>query len=101
MRPAAPGIPILLVVRPDLGGGNRTVQEGFPRWARTEESVPRQAMTKDTRIARVKALSGIAVGKFQLLTRAVDIIRAALALLVPAAVGTALRPGTTWSPVPH
>lgn len=81
---------LLLVVRPNLGGGNRTVREGFPRWARMEESALRQAMTQDTRIARLKALSGIAVGKFQLLTRAVDIIRAALALLVLAAAGTAL-----------
>ncbi|MFD3920211.1 Pycsar system effector family protein [Streptomyces sp. NPDC058595] len=81
---------LLLVVRPNLGGGNRTVREGFPCWARMEESALRRAMTEDTRIARVKALSGIAVRKFQLLTRAVDIIRAALALLALATAGTAL-----------
>lgn len=55
-----------------------------------DEADLRQAMSQDTRIPRVKALSGIAVRKFQLLTRAVDIIRAALALLVLAAAGIAL-----------
>lgn len=81
---------LLLVVRPDLGGRARSVREGFRCWARMDEADLRQAMSQDTRIPRVKALSGIAVRKFQLLTRAVDIIRAALALLVLAAAGIAL-----------
>lgn len=78
---------LLLVVRPDLGGGNRDVQEGFPLWALMDESDLRQAMTQDTRIASVKALSGIAVRKFTRLTQAVDVILAALVLLAVAVIG--------------
>lgn len=77
---------LLLVVRPNLGGG-RTVREGFPCWARMEETDLRQAMTEDTRIARVKALSELAVRKYERLARAVDVILTALALLAVAAVG--------------
>lgn len=81
---------LLLVVRPDLGGRNRTVHEGFLHWARMEEADLRRAMTRDDRIARLKTRSALAVRKFELLTRAVDIIRAVLILLVLAAAGTAL-----------
>ncbi|MFE5842022.1 Pycsar system effector family protein [Streptomyces niveus] len=80
---------LLLVVRPDLGERNRTVQEGFLRWAQMTETELQRAMTRDDRITRLKTLSAIAVRKFELLTRAVDIIRAVLILLSLAA-GTAL-----------
>ncbi|MCT2546256.1 Pycsar system effector family protein [Streptomyces atratus] len=84
---AAAAVLLLLVVRPNLGNGGRTIREGLPYWARLEESELRQSMTEDTRAARVKALSILAVRKFQGLARAVDIILTALALLALAAIG--------------
>ncbi|MFG2220455.1 Pycsar system effector family protein [Streptomyces sp. NPDC048685] len=83
---AAAAVLLLLVVRPNLGGG-RVIREGLPHWARLEENELRESMTEDTRAARVKALSVLAVGKFTRLARAVDIILAALALLALAAIG--------------
>ncbi|MGW6841313.1 hypothetical protein [Streptomyces sp. NPDC054958] len=44
-------------------------------------------MREDTRAIRVRALSTIAVRKYRRLTRAVDTILAALALLLVAAAG--------------
>ncbi|MET9483637.1 Pycsar system effector family protein [Streptomyces sp. NPDC006638] len=83
---AVAAVLLLLVVRPNLGGG-RVVREGLPYWARLEERELRAAMTEDTRAARVKALSGLAVAKYRRLARAVDLILIALALLALAAIG--------------
>ncbi|MER5973297.1 Pycsar system effector family protein [Streptomyces sp. NPDC002055] len=77
---------LLRVVRPNLGGRGRVVRDGFPRWAQLSEEALLQAMRADTRAARVKALSTIAVAKFERLARAVDTILASLALLLVAAV---------------
>ncbi|MFI6728715.1 Pycsar system effector family protein [Streptomyces atratus] len=84
---AAAAVLLLLVVRPNLGGGGRIIREGLPYWAQLEESELRESMTEDTRAARVKALSVLAVGKYQRLARAVDVILAAIALLAAAAIG--------------
>nr|BAK19841.1 putative plasmid transfer protein SpdB3 [Streptomyces rochei] len=83
---AAAAVLLLLVVRPNLGGRGRVVREGFPRWAQLSEDALLNAMREDTRVTRVRALSIIAVAKFQRLARAVDLILAALALLLIAAV---------------
>ncbi|MEU1129581.1 Pycsar system effector family protein [Streptomyces sp. NPDC005900] len=83
---AAAAVLLLLVVRPNLGGG-RIVREGLPCWARMEKHDLQEAMGEDTRLARVKALSILAVRKFQRLALAVDVILAALALLTVAAAG--------------
>ncbi|GAA2615426.1 hypothetical protein [Streptomyces sp. LARHCF252] len=47
-------------------------------------------MTSDTRAARIRVLSGIAVAKFSKLRRAVDCILAALAFLALAAISAPL-----------
>ncbi|MDQ0710689.1 hypothetical protein QFZ55_000141 [Streptomyces luteogriseus] len=47
-------------------------------------------MTSDTRTARIRVLSGIAVGKFSKLRRAIDCTLAALALLAVAALAALL-----------
>ncbi|MFK8851776.1 Pycsar system effector family protein [Streptomyces sp. Ac-502] len=81
----AAAVLLLLVVRPDLGGRRRTVQEGFPLWARLDEDALLAVMSRDTRLPRTKALSQIAVRKYRLLARAIDTILAALGLLLIAA----------------
>lgn len=83
---AAAAVLLLLVVRPNLGGRGRVIREGFPRWAQLSEDALVQAMRQDTRLTRVRSLSILAVTKFRLLARAVDVILAALALLLAAAV---------------
>ncbi|MFF1545997.1 Pycsar system effector family protein [Streptomyces sp. NPDC058291] len=83
---AAAAVLLLLVVRPNLGGRGRVIREGFPCWAQLSEDDLITAMRTDTRVTRVKSLSLIAVAKFERLTRAVDTILAALALLLAAAV---------------
>ncbi|WJV51789.1 Pycsar system effector family protein [Streptomyces flavofungini] len=83
---AVAAVLLLLVVRPNLGGRGRVVREGFPCWAQLDEDGIRASMGRDTRATRVKTLSTIAVAKYQRLTRAVDTILAALALLLIAAV---------------
>ncbi|MEU2440171.1 Pycsar system effector family protein [Streptomyces rubradiris] len=83
---AAAAVLLLLVVRPNLGGRGRIPQEGFPCWAQMSEDELLHAMHQDTRLTRVRTLSIIAVTKFQRLARAVDVILAALALLLAAAV---------------
>ncbi|MFE4055561.1 Pycsar system effector family protein [Streptomyces sp. NPDC059096] len=83
---ATAAVLLLLVVRPNLGGG-RVVREGLPCWAALEEHEIEAAMAEDTRLARVKGMSVLAVRKFQRLMRAVDIILAAIALLALAAIG--------------
>lgn len=49
-------------------------------------------MGQDTRVIRVRALSLIALAKFERLARADDIILAALALLLVAAILTIVGP---------
>ncbi|MEV7082421.1 Pycsar system effector family protein [Streptomyces sp. NPDC093516] len=83
---ATSAVLLLLVVRPNLGGRGRVVREGFPCWAQMSEDTLLNTMRQDTRLTRVKALSIIAVIKFERLARAVDLILAALALLLVAAV---------------
>ncbi|MEU1377960.1 Pycsar system effector family protein [Streptomyces triculaminicus] len=78
---------LLLVVRPCLRGDDRA---SFPYWARLDEDEICACMDSDTRAARIRILSTLAVRKFTHLRRAVDLSLAALALLVLAAGGLAL-----------
>lgn len=78
---------LLLVVRPRLSGNDRA---SFPYWARLDEDEIRACMEGDTRAARVRVLSSLAVRKYRHLRRAVDLSLAALALLALAAAGTVL-----------
>ncbi|GAB2896927.1 DUF5706 domain-containing protein [Streptomyces deserti] len=78
---------LLLVVRPRLGGHDRA---SFPYWARLDETEIRASMTGDTRAARIRVLSGIAVAKFRQLRRAVDCTLVALAFLALAAISAPL-----------
>ncbi|MFJ9589342.1 Pycsar system effector family protein [Streptomyces acidicola] len=65
---------LLLVVRPCLGGDDRT---SFPFWACLDEYEIRACMDGDTRAARIRVLSTLAVRKFNQLQRAVDLSLAA------------------------
>ncbi|MGW0607793.1 Pycsar system effector family protein [Streptomyces sp. NPDC002640] len=87
---AAAAVLLLLVVRPNLGGRGRVVQEGFPLWARLTEGAVLASLREDTRATRIRALSGLAVAKYVRLRRAVDCILTALALLAAAAVAAVL-----------
>lgn len=78
---------LLLVVRPRLGGQDRA---SFPYWARLAETQIHACMHGDSRAARIRILSRIALAKFSRLRRAVDCILTALALLALAAIGAAL-----------
>ncbi|MFI0915484.1 Pycsar system effector family protein [Streptomyces abikoensis] len=82
---AAAAALLLLVVRPNLGGKGRVVREGFPHWAELPEDDLVAALNQDARATQIKSLSLIAVAKYERLTRAVDTILAALALLLAAA----------------
>ncbi|MEU1037020.1 Pycsar system effector family protein [Streptomyces mirabilis] len=73
--------------RPGTGGDDKA---SFPYWARLDEDEIRACMDGDTRAARLRVLSVLAVRKFAHLRRAVDLSLAALALLALAAVGLAL-----------
>jgi hypothetical protein len=83
----AAAVLLLLVVRPRLRGDDRA---SFPYWARLDEDEIRACMDGDTRAARIRALSTLAVRKFIHLRRAVDLSLAALVLLALAAVGLGL-----------
>ncbi|MGW5816479.1 Pycsar system effector family protein [Streptomyces noursei] len=83
----AAAVLLLLVVRPRLSGADRA---SFPYWARLDEDEIRACMDGDTRAARLRVLSTLAVRKFTYLRRAVDLSLAALVLLALAAAGTAL-----------
>lgn len=83
----AAAVLLLLVVRPRLRGDDKA---SFPYWARLDEDEIRACMDGDTRAARIRVLSVLAVAKFTQLRRAVDLSLAALALLALAAVGLAL-----------
>ncbi|MFJ4276104.1 Pycsar system effector family protein [Streptomyces coelicoflavus] len=79
----AAAVLLLLVVRPKLRGDDRA---SFPYWARqTDDDTVRASMDSDTRAARVRVLSGIAVAKFCGLRLAIDCTLTALALLALAA----------------
>ncbi|MFE6629796.1 Pycsar system effector family protein [Streptomyces rochei] len=78
---------LLLVVRPRIGGQDRA---SFPYWARLAETQIHACMHGDTRAARIRILSRIALAKFSRLRRAVDCTLTALALLTLAAAGALL-----------
>lgn len=86
---AVAAVLLLLVVRPHLDGSGSD-RASFPYWARLDDDTIRASMTGDTRPARVRVLSRIAVRKFTVMRRAVDTILAALILLALAAAGLAL-----------
>ncbi|MEU5445783.1 Pycsar system effector family protein [Streptomyces griseofuscus] len=75
---------LLLVVRPRLRGDDRA---SFPHWARLEAAEIRACMVQDTRAARVRTLSVLALAKYRQLRHAVDCTLAALAVLAVAALG--------------
>jgi hypothetical protein len=81
---AAAAVLLLLVVRPRLRGDDRA---SFPYWARLDDTAIRACMQGDTRAARIRVLSRIAVSKFRQLRRAVDLSLAALVLLLLGALG--------------
>lgn len=74
---------LLGTVRPNLGGRSPV---GFPRWATLTAEEIRTELRADTRPEHIAVLSRIAVAKFARLRRAVDLTRAAGALLLVAAV---------------
>lgn len=83
----AAAVLLLLVVRPRLRGDDKA---SFPHWARLDEDEIRRCMDADTRAARIRVQSTLAVRKFTHLRRAVDLSLAALALLALADAGLAL-----------
>lgn len=83
----AAAVLLLLVLRPRLRGDDRA---SFPYWARLDEDKIRACMDGDTRAARIRTQSTLAVRKFTNLRRAVDLSLTALALLALAAAGLAL-----------
>lgn len=84
----AAAVLLLLVVRPSLSGADKA---SFPYWAQIDDDDEiRACMDGDTRPARIRVLSTIAVGKFTRLRHAVHLSLAALALLALAAVGAVL-----------
>jgi hypothetical protein len=86
---AVAAVLLLLVVRPRLTGIGGPARGTFPQWAALDEDEIRAVMQDDTRAARVRTLSAIAVSKFQRLALAVDVSLAAVALLLFAAAVTA------------
>lgn len=80
---------LLLVVRPRLAGVSGPARGTFPQWAALDEGEIRAAVQDDTRAARVRTLSIIAVAKFERLALAVDVTLAGVALLFFAAAAAA------------
>lgn len=76
---------LLRVVRPNLSGA---AVAGFPLWARLTADQVRIVLAEDRRAEDIANLSRIALVKFAALQRAIDVTRAAGALLV-VAVGMA------------
>ncbi|TLS45723.1 integral membrane plasmid transfer protein [Streptomyces montanus] len=74
----AAAVLLLLVVRPRLSGHDKA---SFPYWARLDEDEIRASMQSDTRAARIRVLSVLAIRKYQRLRHAVHLSLAALALL--------------------
>ncbi|MFJ4569021.1 Pycsar system effector family protein [Streptomyces caelestis] len=83
----AAAVLLLLVVRPRLSGADRA---SFPYWAQLDEDAIRDCMQGDSRAARIRVLSILAVAKFTQLRRAIDLSLIALALLALATAGLAL-----------
>ncbi|WP_372412029.1 Pycsar system effector family protein [Streptomyces luteireticuli] len=83
----AAAVLLLLVVRPRLRGDDRA---SFPYWARLDEDEIRACMNDDTRAARIRILSTLAVSKYRHLRRSIDLMLAALALLALAAASLPL-----------
>ncbi|WAU86362.1 DUF5706 domain-containing protein [Streptomyces sp. Qhu-G9] len=81
---ATASVLLLLVMRPQLA---RWRLASFPYLAYLAEAEIRERMLGDSRAARVRVLSQIALGKYCRLRRAGDLILAALALLLLAAIG--------------
>jgi hypothetical protein len=79
----AAAVLLLLVVRPRLSGDDRA---SFPYWARLDDEI-RASLTSDTRAARIRVLSTIAVAKFTRLRHAIHLSLTALPLLASAAAG--------------
>lgn len=71
---------LLFAVRPSLGG-----RHGFPRWATETADEIGKALRVDTRCADIAGLSRLAMAKYTRLRRAIDLIGAAMLLLVAAA----------------
>ncbi|MFI9176137.1 Pycsar system effector family protein [Streptomyces lincolnensis] len=83
----AAAVLLFLVVRPRLSGNDRA---SFPYWARLgDDRDVLASLTVDARVAQLRVLSQIALGKYLQLRWAIDLILASLALLA-AAAGTAL-----------
>ena len=80
----AAAVLLLLVVRPSLGGDDKA---SFPYWAGLDDDEIRASMDGDTRAARIRVLSQIAVGKYRQLRHAVHLSLLAIALLLVAACG--------------
>ncbi|WJY43213.1 DUF5706 domain-containing protein (plasmid) [Streptomyces sp. P9-2B-2] len=79
---------LLRVVRPRLSGAGPALTPApgsFPHLAQLTHDEIREVMAQDHRLANVKVLSALGVAKFTALTKAVDLLRTALALLVLAA----------------
>jgi hypothetical protein len=74
---------LLRAVRPNLGGARPV---GFPRWATLTAEEVRAELGTDRRAQHIAELSRIAVAKFARLRRAVDLVCAAGALLLLAAL---------------
>ncbi|MFJ9729265.1 Pycsar system effector family protein [Streptomyces sp. NPDC101209] len=79
----AAAVLLLLVVRPRLHGRDRA---SFPYWARLDEDEIRAGMHGDTRAARIRVLSQIALTKYRTLRHAVDLSLTALVILLLAAI---------------
>ncbi|MCL7496064.1 DUF5706 domain-containing protein [Streptomyces sp. MCA2] len=84
---AAAAALLLLVVRPHLGGAGHTPAPGsFPHLAQLSDYEISEVLAQDHRIADLRVLSVLAVRKFTTLGTAVNLILAALGLLVLAAI---------------
>ncbi|MFJ9412457.1 Pycsar system effector family protein [Streptomyces sp. NPDC101393] len=81
---AAAAVLLLLVVRPRLGG-TTPAPGSFPHLAQLSETEIPDVMAQDYRAANLRVLSALTVRKFTALASAVDLILAALGLLVLAA----------------
>ncbi|MET9914465.1 Pycsar system effector family protein [Streptomyces sp. NPDC006476] len=81
---AAAAALLLPGVRPRLGGNDGA---SFPYWARLDEDEIRACIHGDSRAARIRVLSRMALTKYRTLRHAVDLSLVALVLLLLAAIG--------------
>ncbi|MGW2393932.1 Pycsar system effector family protein [Streptomyces lydicamycinicus] len=83
---AAAAALLLLVVRPRLGGADRTPAPGsFPHLAQLSDNEISEVLVQDHRVANLRVLSALAVRKFTTLRTADTLLLVALGLLVLAA----------------